>query len=915
MRVNNKFMFLFIPRRIQAALVLFGAVLLATTAWPAERQGLKGCVPEAVARGLAPAGRLPASQQLRLALGLPLRNQPALSNLLLQLYDPASPLFHQYLAPEQFTARFGPEEKDYQALLHFAQSHGLAVAGTHPNRMLLDVTGTVADVEKALHVQMGIYPHPTEPRTFYAPDVEPALDLDAPVLSIAGLSDFARPHPASLHARPAVEHPNAGSQSGYYVGLDFRAAYAPGVTLNGAGQSVGLVEFDTYYASDISKYLALPSSGLAGASVTLTNVVIDGPLGSPGDGNTEVALDIDMAISMAPGLSSVIVYEAPNNNSTAPADDVLNRMATDNLACQLSCSWTGFTDATIQQIFQEFAAQGQSFFIASGDDGAYVNPQNPVSPPSDDSYVTSVGGTTLSTAGPNGAWTNETTWNWFNTSSATNGSGGGISPTFAIPSWQQGVSMAANSGSATYRNIPDVALTADQLYVISDDGSGSEVGGTSAAAPLWAGFMALVNQQNAAVGNPPTGFFNPALYALCEGTNYAACFHDITTGNNTNHYSPNLFFAVPGYDLCTGWGTPAGSNLINALAAPADVLQITPLAGFSASATAGGPVKQASQSFLLTNTGTAAVSWTLSSPAAWLNNSASAGTLPAGGFASVTVSLDSAVAATLPAGVYTTNVSFQNTSDGVAQSRQFNLTLVGPQLVQNGGFETGDFTSWTLAGSSGSQANFVGSAASLPVTTGSGRHRTTTYDGSYYIHSGSYAAFLGQSGNLAYLSQTLTTVPGQAYWLSFWLVNPGIFANPPTPNEFTVAWNGNTLFNQANIGVFAYTNMQYVVFTTNTSTTLEFGAQNNPDYFGLDDVSVTPIPAPAFQSAVSINGSITLTWSAVTGVTYQLQYATTLGPPNWSNLGSPVAANSSAIATSDIQPADPQRFYRVVLAP
>jgi hypothetical protein len=174
---------------------------------------------------------------------------------------------------------------------------------------------------------------------------------------------------------------------------------------------------------------------------------------------------------------------------------------------------------------------------------------------------------------------------------------------------------------------------------------------------------------------------------------------------------------------------------------------------------------------------------------------------------------------------------------------------------------------------------------------------------------------LGQSGNLAYLSQTLTTVPGQAYWLSFWLVNPGIFANPPTPNEFTVAWNGNTLFNQANIGVFAYTNMQYVVFTTNTSTTLEFGAQNNPDYFGLDDVSVTPIPAPAFQSAVSINGSITLTWSAVTGVTYQLQYPTTLGPPNWSNLGSPVAANSSAIATSDIQPADPQRFYRVVLAP
>jgi hypothetical protein len=901
-------------------LVLSGAALLATTAWPAERQVLKGHLPEAVARGLAPAGRLPASRELGLAIGLPLRNREALTNLLQQLYDPASPLYHHYLKPEQFTASFGPEEKDYQALRHFAESHGLTVTATHPNRMVLDVKGAVADVEKAFHVNMGIYPHPTEPRTFYAPDVEPALDLDVPVLAIAGLSDYARPHPSSLHARPAAQPPgatpNAGSESGgYYIGLDFRAAYAPGVTLTGTGQSVGLVEFDTYYAADISKYLALTAGGLAGTSVTVTNVVIDGPLGSPGSGNTEVALDIDMAICMAPGLSSVLVYEAPNNSSSAPADDLLNRMATDNLAKQLSSSWSGFTDATIHQIFQEFAAQGQSFFVASGDDGAFVNPQNPVSPPADDTYVTAVGGTTLSTTGPKGDWSSETTWNWFSsTSTDTNGSGGGISPTFAIPSWQQGLSMAANHGSTTFRNIPDVAMVADQIYMFADNGVAYKIGGTSAAAPLWAGFMALVNQQNAAVGQPPAGFFNPALYALGLGPSYSACFHDITTGNNTNHYSPNLYFAVPGYDLCTGWGTPAGSNLINVLAAPADALGITPLEGFTASGTTGGPVKQVSQSFLLTNTGTAALDWTLTNPAAWLDAAPGGGTLPAGGSTNVTVSLDTGVVGGMPAGVYTTNIWFTNLSDGVPQNRQFTLTLTGPQLVQNGGFETGDFTSWTLTGSSSSQANFVGNATSLYVTTGSGRHVTITYYGSYYIHSGSYAAFLGENGGLAYLSQTLTTVPGQAYLLSFWLANPGKFATP-LPNQFTVAWNGTTIFDQANMGVFSYTNMQFVVAATNWSTALVFGVRNDPDYFGLDDVSVTPIPTPAFQSAVSASGSITLTWSATPNVTYQLQYTTDLGLLNWSNLGSPITAGSAAITTSDVQPADPQRFYRVVLAP
>ena len=128
--------------------------------------------------------------------------------------------------------------------------------------------------------------------------------------------------------------------------------------------------------------------------------------------------------------------------------------------------------------------------------------------------------------------------------------------------------MTTNQGSTTMRNVPDVALTADNIFVVADNGQEENVGGTSAATPLWAGFTSLVNQQSVAGGSPPVGFLNPALYTIGKGPNYPNCFHDTTVGDNTWAGSPDRFFAVPGYDLCTGWGTPRGTNLINALASP-----------------------------------------------------------------------------------------------------------------------------------------------------------------------------------------------------------------------------------------------------------------------------------------------------------------------------------------------------------
>ncbi|MGD1019943.1 MAG: PKD domain-containing protein [Verrucomicrobiia bacterium] len=512
---------------------------------------------------LQPVDRLPGTNRLYLAIGLPLRNQDALDSLLRQIYDPASPNYRHYLKPGQFTELFGPTPRDYQAVIDFARSHGFTVAATHPNRVLLDVNASVADIERAFHVTMRVYRHPTEARTFYAPDTEPSVDLGVPILDISGLDNYVVPHPMSLKPTPVNQRTNAqpadgSGPGGAYIGSDFRAAYVPGVSLTGTGQTVGLLEFDGYYANDITSYET--QAGLP--SITLMNVLLDGFRGRPGANDDEVSLDIEMAIAMAPGLSKVIVYEA---GPRGVPNDVLSRMVTDNLAQQLSSSWTwsGGVNATTDQLFQEMAAQGQSFFQSSGDTGAYSGSISLANYPADDPYITVVGGTTLTTTGPGGSWASETVWNWMPTQ--PDASSGGISTSYTIPNWQQGTSMSANNGSTTMRNIPDVALTADNIYVIYDNGQTGDFGGTSCAAPLWAAFTALVNQQAAANSQATVGFLNPAIYSIGNSSSYTNNFHDVTTGNNTNSASPAQFFAAPGYDLCTGWGTPRGQSLINAL--------------------------------------------------------------------------------------------------------------------------------------------------------------------------------------------------------------------------------------------------------------------------------------------------------------------------------------------------------------
>lgn len=873
-------------------------ILLAFLALPAAlmaaagRQILSGHMSARV-HTLAAVGRLDPATNLQLAVSLPVRDAAGLTNLLRQIQDPASPNFRHYLTPEQFADRFGASVADYEAAIAFAQAHGLTVTARHPNRLVLSVSGAARDIERAFHLTLRVYRHPTEARLFHAPDSEPSLDLAAPILHVSGLDDYARPHPQLRKSLDAGTNPvralTGSSPNGHFIGKDFRNAYVPATTLDGTGQSIGLLQFDGYYINDITSYMA--TAGIA-PGVVLTNVAVDGGVSTPssGDGSLEVSLDIEMALSMAPGLSRIIVYEAPN---PSPWVDLLSQMANDNLAKQLSCSWGGGPpDAASEQIFQQMAAQGQSFFNASGDSDAYTM-TTPPDFPEESPNVTQVGGTTLAMSGAGSAYASETAWN----RGGGVGSGGGISTTYAIPVYQRGVNMAVNQGSTTMRNLPDVAMTANNVYVQYGNGVQGWVGGTSCAAPLWAGFTALVNQQAASRSMPSVGFLNPAIYAIGSGTNYTRVFHDIATGNNFSPDSPAQFAATSGYDLCTGWGTPTGTNLIDALVSfGSRQLTILPASLPDISGPAGGPFSPPTISLWLTNAGAVSLPWSAGISAAWFTLTPANGMLPAGGTTNVVLTL-TAAAANLPEAAYPATLWITNQLDGSVQGRAFTLWTF---VVQNGSFETGDLTDWVV----------YGNTTNILVLSQAAFNSYFGADVSI-VHSGTYGLFLGTPYSLGYVSQTFPSVAGKPYLLSFWLTNP----SGGTPSEFLVQWNGTTLFDQTNMDPFGWTNMQFVVMATGTNSVLTFGAYNTPYEFALDDVSATLLALPQARSITVQTNATTVLWNTSANIHYQPQYTTNLAPAQWIDFGAPLLGTSDTLTVIDPSSAASQRFYRVILQP
>jgi kumamolisin len=256
------------------------------------------------------------------------------------------------------------------------------------------------------------------------------------------------------------------------------------------------------------------------------------------------------AIGMAPGLKSLTNYIGSLDTA------IISAMTTHNpLPTTIGCSWGWTPDdpSTLDPYFEKMSAQGQNFFAASGDSSTWSKSNEAW--PADDANVVSVGGTDLTTASAAGPWKSETAWV---------DSGGGISPDkIAIPSWQKPYINSSNKGSTTYRNGPDVSANANfSFYTCADQTTclANEYGGTSFAAPMWAGFIALVNQELVSQGKATIGFLNPTIYSENGNTTtYANDFHDITSGKSGS------YSAVTGYDLVTGWGSPK-AGLITTLA-------------------------------------------------------------------------------------------------------------------------------------------------------------------------------------------------------------------------------------------------------------------------------------------------------------------------------------------------------------
>lgn len=529
-----------------------------------------------------------------LLVGLHLRNQAALQSYVNEITQPNVSMSRHYLTSAQIDSDFSPLPSNVQAVIAYMQQQGFTVTGTYKHNMLIAFHGTVGDAERAFQVQINNYRGP-DGRTFYATNSNPSVPptLAGIIESVSGLDDaahFSHPpvfSPQQSHGQlsgNAATCPTAGT--GYYLPSQFASAYNLNGLYNagfhGEGQTVALFELDDYSQSDISAY----TNCFGGSSVPITRIPVDGGAGGPGNGAIEVELDMEVILSAAPRLAGLRVYEAPNNNVGALAE--LAQIVSDAVPV-VSSSW-GACEPVIGKAFAQqenllltiAAAQGQSFFAAAGDHGTTdcvgsgAGPQNAetVDDPASQPFVTGVGGTTLTLNG--NAYGSETAWNNGVFNSEFIGTGGGISSIWPLQSWEQGQGVQNNFSNGN-REVPDVALDADPntgyLMYCTVQASCSKptgwfnIGGTSAAAPMWAAMDALANEKSLHDGNFNLGFLNPLLYAILRnvnGTSYANDFHDVQKGNNSA-LNDGKYPATPGYDMTTGLGSFNAAALANDL--------------------------------------------------------------------------------------------------------------------------------------------------------------------------------------------------------------------------------------------------------------------------------------------------------------------------------------------------------------
>jgi len=579
-----------------------------------QLQGYYGVHPDPSVAPLV--GPIPANTNISLAIGLPARDPQGLKTFIKQVSDPKHPNFRKHLTQAEFYATYGATTSDYQSLQDWASANGFTINTTFPNNLLLSVSGTAAQIEQALFVNL-VYRLRKDGSKFVAVDRDPSLNLTVPILEINGLTDFVLPHSAvSVNSTGTVGYRAADLRNAYLgVGSDCQS-------LDGTGQVVGIVDFATFNLADIKGYDALQLPVEGQPPLPPTNVVIvamEG--GNPVTGSTlESTLDIELVHAMAP--NAEILFFQGNAGITGHLDDILHAMATSTPPLTVASCSLGFGRSdNSQQALDEMAAQGVSFFTASGDFGDIGDPQDNL----DMDNQILVGGTFLLTnplisplphpVYPHNYYAGETTWNQHPAPKSNGVTGGGVMdgnnkiggdvpgisipgcscwpypsccgsgvpiPDYQVATMQIGIPTSGGPGGSTvWRNYPDVAMLADNIEAFFEGGVVT-VAGTSCAAPLWAGFMALVNQKSLQNGGGKMGFINPTLYdiGLTRGSVddlYSVCFHDVQDGiSNANGFGSG-FKSVPGYDLTTGWGTPTCA-LIHQLASPTPLTSNQPLA-------------------------------------------------------------------------------------------------------------------------------------------------------------------------------------------------------------------------------------------------------------------------------------------------------------------------------------------------
>jgi subtilase family serine protease len=816
------------------ALVCAAAFMLITIPGQAQPQSLlTRHVRDAVANGQAQlVGKLPATQTLRFDIVLPLRDRAGLQNFVQEVQDSASPSYHRFLTPQEFAARFGPSQEDWDALVAFAKASGFEIiSGTREARDLR-LSGTVANIEKAFHVSMGTYQDLTEDRTFFAVDREPTADLPFQLWHITGLDNDSKPHPmyvkksdyAKAHGidpDEVVSHATTGSgPSASFLGSDMRAAYYGGTALTGSGQNIALFEFAGTDLADLTTYYknagqTEPYTPTLISTGGYATTCVDS--GSKACDDTEQTLDMTQAMGMAPGSTMLYMYVCgdvlASGSGNISDTACISAMVTDTdapLSKQISCSW-GWTPAdpsTLDPYFEQMASQGQNFFAASGDSSAWSASNEAW--PADDANIVSVGGTDLTTSSAAGPWKSETAWA---------DSGGGISPdSIPIPSWQKlsGVITSSNKGSTTLRNGPDVSANANfTFYVCADQTTctANDYGGTSFAAPMWAGYLALANQQAAANGES-IGFIDPIIYPDALTSSYSTLFHDITSG------SCGTYSGITGYDLCTGWGSPNTTGLINTLAGSA-----TPSFTLSAS--------PSSLSITQGNSGTSTIKVT-----------------DAGGFTgSVTLA-----ASGLPSGVTAAFGTNPTTGTSVLTLTASSTATTGTSTVTITG-TSGSLTATTtlaLTVSSTATPNFTiaASPASVTVTQGASGTSTITITSTGGFSSATTLSATGlPTGVTAAFSTNPVTPPANGSATSTLTLTASSSATVGAATVTITGTSGST------------THSTTIALTVNASSgTKNFTLSLSPSSFTIDErgsvsTTLTVTSVNGFNSAVSLSVS------------------------------------------------------------